>query len=331
MKIKKFTAKNVHGVIPFNIAFNADLTFLIGINGSGKTSALKLILGLISPSYLYLNLIDFETAELVCTSDNGKEIKITAKVSGEENGKLTLTYINENKDKFEDEFEKIPYRYIENKIDEEINERFAPHIRKFEISNVVKQIRGIATPIFLGLDRRINEEREKFLDRRRGVFPPYQYNRMSQDDAINFSLRDIQELIFNYIRQLPFKQNRFTEEFKSKIFSTSFDFVESIEGLEKVDTNEIQSKKESVQKAIENLNIGDINKKILEFFDKIQAVGETASPILKRKTGAKSKEEIDIINKWFVNSPQLRRINSIITLSQEYQSKITELTGAALV
>jgi predicted ATP-dependent endonuclease of OLD family len=257
MKIKKFTAKNVHGVISFNIAFNADLTFLIGINGSGKTSALKLILGLISPSYLYLNLIDFETAELVCTSDNGKEIKITAKVSGEENGKLTLTYIDENKDKFEDKFEKIPYRYIENKIDEEINERFAPHIRKFEISNVVKQIRGIATPVFLGLDRRINEEREKFLDRRRGVFPPHQYSRMSQDDAINFSLRDIQELIFNYIRQLPFKQNRFTEEFKSKIFSTSFDFVESIEGLEKVDTNEIQLKKESVQKAIENLNIGD--------------------------------------------------------------------------
>lgn len=325
MKIKKFSARNVHGFINFEIEFYPDLTFLIGINGSGKTSALKLILGLVAPSYLYLNQIDFETAELVCTSENGKEIKIIASLVDEENGKLLLTYIGENNDKVEDEFEKIPYRYLEI-IDEEINERFASFIRKFENSNTVKQIRSIATPVFLGLDRRINEEREKFLDKRRGIFPTHKYSRISQDDAINFSLRDIQELIFNYIRQLPFKQNRFTEEFKSKIFSTSFDFVETMEDLDKVDIQEIQLKKETVQKAIENLNIGDINKKILEFFDKIEIVGNSAAPILKRKKGVSSKEEIDIMNKWFINSPQLKRIDSIIKLSQEYQSKITELT-----
>lgn len=325
MKIKKFSARNVHGFINFDIEFYPDLTFLIGINGSGKTSALKLILGLVAPSYLYLNQIDFETAELVCTSENGKEIKIIASLVDEENGKLLLTYIGENKEKVEDEFEKIPYRYLEI-IDEEINERFASFIRKFENSNTVKQIRSIATPVFLGLDRRINEEREKFLDKRRGIFPTHKYSRISQDDAINFSLRDIQELIFNYIRQLPFKQNRFTEEFKSKIFSTSFDFVETMEDLDKVDIQEIQLKKETVQKAIENLNIGDINKKILEFFDKIEIVGNSAAPILKRKKGVTSKEEIDIMNKWFINSPQLKRIDSIIKLSQEYQSKITELT-----
>ena len=69
MKINSFLAKNVHGYLNYNIEFFNELTFLIGINGSGKTSALKLILGLISPSFQYLNQIDYEFAELICSTN----------------------------------------------------------------------------------------------------------------------------------------------------------------------------------------------------------------------------------------------------------------------
>lgn len=326
MKIKKFSAKKVHGFINFEIEFYPQLTFLIGINGSGKTSALKLILGLVAPSYIYLNQVKFEIAELICINDDGKEIRIIANSSVEENGKLSLTFIDESKNRIEDTFEKIPFKYVDA-IDEEINDRFSPYIRKFETSNVVKQIRSIATPVFLGLDRRINEEREKFTDRRTVSFPLHKYGKVPQEDAITNSLKDIQELVFGYIRQLPFKQNKFTEEFKSEIFSTSFDFVESIEDLDKINISEIQSKRTTVQKAIENLNIGDITRRISEFFDKIEKVGKSAAPILRGNTkGVHSREDIDIMNKWFINSPQLKRIDNIIKFSQEYQSKITELT-----
>jgi ABC-type multidrug transport system ATPase subunit len=68
MKINSFEAKNVHGYLNYYIDFFSVLTFLIGINGSGKTSALKLILGLITPSFQYLNQIDYEFAELKCST-----------------------------------------------------------------------------------------------------------------------------------------------------------------------------------------------------------------------------------------------------------------------
>jgi ABC-type Mn2+/Zn2+ transport system ATPase subunit len=86
MKINSFEAKNVHGYLNYYIDFFSELTFLIGINGSGKTSALKLILGLITPSFQYLNQIDYEFAELKCsTTELEQDIIITATQNKEKN------------------------------------------------------------------------------------------------------------------------------------------------------------------------------------------------------------------------------------------------------
>ncbi len=67
MKINSFIAQGVHDYLNYNIEFFTDLTFLIGINGSGKTSALKLILGLTSPVYNYLNQIKYKYCEVICS------------------------------------------------------------------------------------------------------------------------------------------------------------------------------------------------------------------------------------------------------------------------
>ena len=45
MKITKLHAENVHGYLPIDVSFYDDLTFLTGLNGSGKTSALCLLMG----------------------------------------------------------------------------------------------------------------------------------------------------------------------------------------------------------------------------------------------------------------------------------------------
>ena len=63
MKLLKFQANGVHKYLNYDFPLNERITFLIGINGSGKTSALKLILGLVSPSYNYLNSIEHTFTE----------------------------------------------------------------------------------------------------------------------------------------------------------------------------------------------------------------------------------------------------------------------------
>ena len=61
MRVTRLDAKNVHGYLPISIEFYQDLTFLTGLNGSGKTSALRLLMGLLAPSlnHLHPHLLQF--------------------------------------------------------------------------------------------------------------------------------------------------------------------------------------------------------------------------------------------------------------------------------
>ncbi|MDX7184539.1 AAA family ATPase [Klebsiella aerogenes] len=60
MRLLKFTASNVYGYINFNIKFNKDVSFLVGANGSGKSTAIKLIQATFSLNFKELILIPFE-------------------------------------------------------------------------------------------------------------------------------------------------------------------------------------------------------------------------------------------------------------------------------
>ena len=77
MKITKLHAENVHGYLPIDVSFFDDLTFLTGLNGSGKTSALRLLMALLTPNVNELGEISFTLAE-VTVLDNEQEIKVTA-------------------------------------------------------------------------------------------------------------------------------------------------------------------------------------------------------------------------------------------------------------
>lgn len=48
--INTFSAVDVYGSTNIDISFFEELTFLYGLNGSGKTTALRLIMALLTPS-----------------------------------------------------------------------------------------------------------------------------------------------------------------------------------------------------------------------------------------------------------------------------------------
>ena len=58
MKIERFVGTSVNGYLHFDVEFFRDLTFLTGINGSGKTSALNSIAALLLPRLDYLDIMD---------------------------------------------------------------------------------------------------------------------------------------------------------------------------------------------------------------------------------------------------------------------------------
>lgn len=83
MKILHFAAKKIHGYLNFNFHLHSDLTFLTGINGSGKTSAVRAITALLTPSISALANMAYESVT-VTVAHEGAEILIESRRSSEE-------------------------------------------------------------------------------------------------------------------------------------------------------------------------------------------------------------------------------------------------------
>ena len=90
MRLKHFVGKDVRGYMNFDINFRESVTFLIGINGSGKTTVIKLLSGLLTPSFIDLTQIDYTEIKLECERiSDSAQIVIHCKKSA---GRMTLEY-----------------------------------------------------------------------------------------------------------------------------------------------------------------------------------------------------------------------------------------------
>lgn len=79
MKLRRFSAKGIHGYLNFDVKFNERLTFLTGINGSGKTTVLSAVTALLSPDLAALQALDFGEIRLEFEDDDKKKRFIGAK------------------------------------------------------------------------------------------------------------------------------------------------------------------------------------------------------------------------------------------------------------
>ena len=75
MKVTRLEAEKVHGYLPIRVDFFDDLTFLTGLNGSGKTTALRLLMALLTPNFEEFSSIEF-TSATATVSDEGRCIAI---------------------------------------------------------------------------------------------------------------------------------------------------------------------------------------------------------------------------------------------------------------
>ncbi len=137
--INTFSAVDVYGSTNIDISFFEELTFLYGLNGSGKTTALRLIMALLTPSVKTLLEIPFSRMELNGQLRNGNNINIEC---SKNDGKLYL--------KSSLTSEELTIAIPRMDIDE-----VEMHIeREYRNHSGLNAIREISSPIFLGLDRR---------------------------------------------------------------------------------------------------------------------------------------------------------------------------------
>ncbi len=208
------------------------------------------------------------------------------------------------------------------------------HKEIFDNQQVVKKIKEFITPKFLGLDRRIYEGANidsRFRNKRLNIHSKLRskgYDGFPEPQAIDVSLEEVQYLIFDSTRRIPQQQFQINDEFKQKIFNQSFEFIEKY-GIGQISNSQsIPEKKIQVLQAIQDLGIKGLTTYINTFFDKMEVISKKYEDYRK-----KQKENIDIpideysdiIIQLYQNGTQLKRIDNIITYSQDYQKKIAEL------
>ena len=81
MILSGFVAKKLHGYLNFDVKFDRRLSFLTGINGSGKTTVLNCVQALIVPDLSVLQSLVYDEIRLSFINDDGTKAYIEAQQS----------------------------------------------------------------------------------------------------------------------------------------------------------------------------------------------------------------------------------------------------------
>jgi len=336
MQITKFTATKVHGYLEFDITFYPELTFLTGLNGSGKTTALRLIMALLTPNLDDFISIDFETASVLISIDE-QLVEICAKKSLEgleiklSNILLPLVLSTTELQLFSESRSQSDSR--------------SPVYDKIVESEVFLEIKKLSTPMFLGLDRRfytaINQWDDSSDARRRD----YHYRKLLADNPAlrgtsSAGLVDVNHLVSSRMREILAAQELLDDSLRKRVLTRAFEYKPSdFTSFTPPSRRELESYRDrlaSIEKAAEGLRlpVPELNKALSGFFEGMSKVVDALEKApIAAKTEIKqnrkhSKNTITteqetgnpVLVEWIINKPQADRILEHLRLLDQYSS-----------
>ncbi len=324
MILKKFTAENVFGYLNFDIDFNSDVSFLVGGNGTGKTTALKLMNALITPNFKDLIQIPFHSLSLE-VEDDGNLITISAS-SSEKNIHLKISTSNEVltlPSYSNEEFEFYAHR--QDKVDgllEEINRRYADN-------PIVVKIAEIQSPIFLGLDRRMDEASHDDSDyySERDTFLRAKNKRVARarrliKGSIGVSLMETEMLVQNSYKKTRVVEETYSSKLRDSILLSAFQYSkfkpeDSVSNmLLWQEKSSLLEREKEIKIAISKIGINDsrLSDEVDNYFIEIKKLFEQ----LKQ-----AKEGLTV--EWLLNKAQIERMTTIVEIIDDHKSKVDKL------
>lgn len=324
MKITRFTGKAVNGYLNFNLEFLDRLTFVTGINGSGKTSAMNCMAALLLPRFDYLESVTFDEIA-VHLEIKGKTVRLLAK-QREDSTDITCSRFSKQKlvlPRFRDSAAVASLR------NREYEEGLYREVLASNANNpVLDFLESLPTPMYLGLNRRavsMDDGLQRY-DRRPSA------QRRTRRQLFGRSLEE------GIAQALKFAQERFQDdrravlaldqEFREQLVLALIDIppISFTGPLDPPSTNEfatLQRARANLERlpTLLNLEADRVASKINPLFEFLDETVEKVQASDKN-TSEPSVDEITALVNWSFNKANVDKIMIVSDMISDYNSKV---------
>ncbi|MEZ8197351.1 AAA family ATPase [Vibrio splendidus] len=316
MKLINFYAENVHGYMNFDITFNNDVSFLVGSNGSGKTTAIKIIKAMLTPTPEFFSQIKFDS----CLLQFERRNKIQVLRVESRGSNIAFQY---------NELEAIVSKEKLEKIHDELIENGRPTYQSISHS-IFDRIRKLPTPIFLGVNRKRSlydgpiDSRQNLWAREAFMSGNSLRRRKLEDSPLFDALTDTQLMIQEAFKGIRNQERKQLNDLRDNILKSSFKFVvfdpEIISDRKDLPSKAsmLMRKKTEILRVLHK--ISDVDSSITEevnvFFSKLDT-------LLRELKESNDDHRLNL--NWLMNQALIGRISDLVDVIDTYDKMIAEI------
>ena len=330
MNITRIEIRNLYGYLNKDIDLDNNISLLVGINGSGKTSVLNVVNWIMTPSLQNLCITEFDKIKIEFKF-NKNDYKITCNQSDKELT-IDITNVSENRiyPQIQADFKISPKKLNVNDLD--LIEKL-----KYEYSNLGPEkheeeswdflFNKLPNPIVIGLDRTLFTEEGNeivYLENNRKVV-----KKRTISSEFKNPLTEVLRLSgYEYMMH----KNRILElnkKLNDKIMLSSFDETLTIESLnelikspkitvKQVESLEVKVKDYFSENIIKNERPFSKRREQNTGFDKIDSYFSNLKKLLQNKD-TNDKERLDIL--YITNLNQFKKLKDLIKEFEDFETK----------